>query len=192
MLVNVWFSIKGEWQSTERTREKTLLKTFALPPPCLSSSKQWSLLHAILQEQYLELRFSIPWSIISECPYAAFWAAPVMCHHRMVLWQLFLTCTAPSQPIPEAETEADFTASSTSNLILCLWVTRFRICSLCKTAFVLQPAFWRGLGQYSAFVVQEFSHWISYSTQGCRKWWFLNFTFLSKRMLRYLIRKQTI
>lgn len=42
MLVNVWFSIKGEWQSSEGTREKTLLKTFSLPPPCLSSSTWWA------------------------------------------------------------------------------------------------------------------------------------------------------
>lgn len=45
-----------------------------------------SLLHAILQEEYLELRFSIPWGIISESPSAAFWAAPVMCQQTKMLW----------------------------------------------------------------------------------------------------------
>lgn len=71
-------------------------------------------------------------------------------------------------------------------------VTRFKICSLCQTACELQPAFWRGLGQYNVFVVQEFSRWLSYFTQGCCKWRFLNFTSLSKQVFRCLIRKQTI
>lgn len=35
--------------------------------------------------------------------------------------------------------------------------TRFRTCSLCQTACEFQPAFWKGLGQYNVFVVQEFS-----------------------------------
>lgn len=67
MLVNVWFSIKGEWQSAEGTREKTLLKTFSLPPPCLSSSKEWASCTPPFR------------SNIWRSPSAAFWAAPVMC-----------------------------------------------------------------------------------------------------------------
>lgn len=69
---------------------------------------------------------------------------------------------------------------------------RLRICSLCQPAHEFQRAFWRELGQYNVFEVQEFSHCLFYSTQGCCKWWFLNFTFLSKWMFRCLIRKQTI
>lgn len=185
MLVNVWFSIEGEWQSTEGTREKTLLETFSLPPPFLSSSEQWASCTQSFRRNI--------WNWDFPSPEASFQKVPLL-HSGQPLWcaRDKDAVAAPSQPIPEAETEADFTAYSTSNFISFLWVTRFRICSLCKTAFVLQPAFWRGLGQCSVFVVQEFSHWISYSTQGCCKWRFLNFTFLSKRVLRYLIRKQTI
>ena len=71
-------------------------------------------------------------------------------------------------------------------------LTRFRTHSLCQTACELQTDFWRGLGQYNVLVVQEFPHWLSYSTQGCCKLWFLNFTFLDKWMFRCLIRRQTI
>lgn len=191
MLVNVWFSIKGEWQSTEGTREKTLLKTFSLPPHCLSSSEQWASCTPSFSSNswnwdFYLLRHHFRKSLCCTL------AAPVMCQQTMMLWQLCspaLLHPSPSQKLRQKLILLLLPHPISSHS--CEWqglgYVHYAKLHLCSSLL-----FWRGFGQYSVFVVQEFSHWLSYSTQGCCKWWFLNFTFLNKRMLRYLIRKQTI